>query len=302
VATLEGARSSPDNDITNSHCIGATHFVGSRTRVVRGLGGWSCQWFNVVEYHLGSVHVVDSGSRLGCDLEPPVAPPCGSLVRVRLPCLNVLCEMLARAGVEPIMEDHHVRAVAPELVRAVVMRVGEHHRQALALGLLEVVRLLRVGLKSRSMCWSVCSSTCDDEELGGDNIGFGGQHEASASACSNASQWWKYAWAKMHTRRRASEEKWRWEVWVIGRLGEGKCAGCSRWHNIAVMKRVGGTKKQADEMARTSMAPSFPWATQRYSHSPTFISWQGVRVHSCCSVVTSSPAPTAWRAPFQRYT
>jgi hypothetical protein len=56
------------------------------------------------------VHVVDSGSRLGCDLEPPVAPPGGSLVRARLPCLNVLCEMLARTGVEPVMEDHHVRA------------------------------------------------------------------------------------------------------------------------------------------------------------------------------------------------
>jgi hypothetical protein len=48
------------------------------------------------------------------------------------------------------------------------------------------------------------------------------------------------------------EEKWRWEVWVIGGLGEGKwCAGCSRWHNIAVTKRVGGTKKQADATART---------------------------------------------------
>jgi hypothetical protein len=35
--TLEGARSSPDNDMTDSHCISAADFVGSRTREAQGL-------------------------------------------------------------------------------------------------------------------------------------------------------------------------------------------------------------------------------------------------------------------------
>lgn len=36
---------------------------------------------------------------------------------------------------------------------------------------------------------------------------------------------------------------------------------------------------------RTSIDPSFPWATHKYSHSPAFISGQDWRVHSCCNDV-----------------